>query len=78
MRGARATVGQVALVVATWVVAAAAVLAVAAETRVGPIVLTVTGRHGVHAGDVVAGVLCFAAAALLTGRIAQRRPATGP
>ena len=42
---------------AAWAVAVAVSLAVAADTRIGPVLLTLSPRHGVHAGDVVAVAL---------------------
>ena len=52
--------------VATWLGAAVAVLFVAATTTVGPVVLRLSDRHGVHAGDLVAAVVIVAGAALVT------------
>ncbi|MGI5130918.1 hypothetical protein ACQEVB_29215 [Pseudonocardia sp. CA-107938] len=40
-----------------WAVAAVVTLAVAGETKIGPVVFTLTKTHGLHAGDVVAAVL---------------------
>jgi hypothetical protein len=53
-------------VVATWLGAAVAVLFVVATTTVGPVVLRLSDRHGVHAGDVVGAVVIVAGAALVT------------
>ncbi len=36
-----------------WLVGLGAALAVAAETRVGPVAFGLTGTHGVHVGDLV-------------------------
>ena len=53
-------------VVAVWCVATVLVLVVAAETRIGPVLVTLTRRHGVHLGDAVALVVGYTAAALAT------------
>lgn len=45
------TLGVVALI---WMLAAALVLTVASDTRVGPVVLKLTATHGVHLGDLYA------------------------
>jgi hypothetical protein len=51
---------------AVWVVATAVVLLFAADTRVGPILLNLSERHGVHLGDVVALVAMYSAAAAVS------------
>lgn len=49
------TAGRLLLVAVVWTTAVAASLFVAATTKIGPVVLSITpGRHGVHAGDLVA------------------------
>ena len=40
-----------------WGVAAVVTLAIAGETKIGPVVLTLTRNHGLHAGDVAAAVI---------------------
>lgn len=45
---------------ALWALAGAAALLVAWRTKVGPVVLHLSARHGVHAGDVL-----FVAAAVV-------------
>jgi hypothetical protein len=52
-----------------WCLATVLVLLVAAETRIGPVLVTLTRGHGVHVGDAVALVLSYAAAGLLTWRL---------
>ena len=54
---------------ATWVGAAAAVLFVAATTRVGPSCSGSPRGHGVHAGDVVGAVVILVGAGLVTAWI---------
>lgn len=49
-----------------WGGALAAGLVVARLTKVGPILFEISGRHGVHAGDVVAFAFAFAVASLCT------------
>lgn len=48
----------------------------AATTELGPIVLELTATHGIHVGDVVAGVTSFLAAAVLVwlAAVATARP----
>jgi hypothetical protein len=43
------------------------------ETAVGPVVLTLTRRHGVHVGDLVALVAAYTVAAVLTRHLLQQR-----
>jgi hypothetical protein len=43
-------------------------LAVAALTRIGPVLLMLTPRHGVHVGDVIAFAVAYSAAAAFTVR----------
>jgi hypothetical protein len=50
----RCSLVRVLACLAVWAVASAASLVVAAETSVGPVLLSLTHNHGVHAGDVVA------------------------
>ncbi len=54
---------------ATWVGAVAALLFVAATTKVGPVVLRITEGHGVHAGDVFGAAVILVGAGLLTAWI---------
>ena len=46
---------------------------VAATTRIGPVLFTVSGSHGVHLGDVVAFAVAYAAALVFTRRVLARR-----
>jgi hypothetical protein len=46
-------------------------LAVAATTRIGPILLSVTSSHGVHLGDVLAFAVAYGSAILITRRLAR-------
>jgi hypothetical protein len=59
-------------VLAVWCAATVAVLAMAADTKIGPIMLVLSRRHGVHAGDLVVAVVAYAAAAVLTWRLLVR------
>ena len=81
MRGKHSRLGtkdglgrRVLLVAALWIAATAFGLAFAAYTRVGPIVATLGGGHGVHVGDLLALFFAYTAAALLTRRLSRRRP----
>jgi hypothetical protein len=58
-------------VIAVWVTATLLGLAVAATTRIGPVLLTVSGSHGVHLGDVLAFAAAYGAAILITRRLAR-------
>lgn len=57
--------------------ATAVVLAWAAQTKIGPILLSLSLHHGVHLGDVVALVVMYSAAAALSWRIRQAVPVRG-
>jgi hypothetical protein len=58
-----------ALVMLTWLVAAACVVTVMSETRIGPVVFNLTMRHGIHLGDAYAAIGSTAIALLITDRI---------
>jgi nitrate/nitrite transporter NarK len=59
------------LILVVWGAATAFGLAFAAWTAVGPVLLTLTHRHGVHVGDLVAFVAAYSAAAALTRRFVR-------
>jgi hypothetical protein len=61
-----------ALVILVWSVAASAVLVVATETAVGPILIKLSRRHGIHLGDALAFVVFTAAAGALTWLLMRR------
>jgi hypothetical protein len=58
-------------VIAVWVTATLLGLAVAATTRIGPSLLSVSSAHGVHLGDVLAFAVAYGAAILITRRLAH-------
>lgn len=60
----------VVLAVLVWGAAAAFVLMVAADTRMGPVVFRLTKTHGVHLGDIYATLACVVVAMLITVWIA--------
>lgn len=60
---------------ALWGFATAATLAVAHFSRVGPVLLVLTYGHGVHEGDLMAGLLFLGLA--LVGSIAILRTERG-
>jgi len=62
----RPTLRQLVLVAVTWGLATAFVLAVAAVTDVGRVVFSLSENHGVHAGDILASVMSFGGAMMLT------------
>jgi hypothetical protein len=55
-----------AIIIGTWVVAAGFVLAVAAGTRVGPVVVKLTTTHGIHLGDLCTALGAGGVAILVT------------
>jgi hypothetical protein len=57
----------------SWFSRPVAVLGVAATTRIGPIVLDLSERHGVHLGDVVTALVCFTAAWTVTVESRRQR-----
>ena len=59
-------------IVAIWTAATAFVLAFAALTEIGPVVLAFTRTHGVHLGDLVAAAAGYGGAALLTDHLRRR------
>ena len=52
--------------VAVWVGATLLGLALAATTRIGPVVLALSRSHGVHLGDLVAFAVVYAVALAIT------------
>ncbi|SHL31900.1 hypothetical protein SAMN05443637_12472 [Pseudonocardia thermophila] len=50
-------VGHTLVVLCAWALAGLVTLAVAAKTKIGPVVVELTRSHGVHAGDVLAAVV---------------------
>lgn len=62
--------------VVVWVLATLFGLAVAALTRIAPVLLMLTRGHGVHLGDVIGFAAAYTAAAMLTVRtlIVDRSP----
>jgi ABC-type sulfate transport system permease subunit len=49
-----------------WGVAAVVTLAIAGETKIGPVVVTLTRNHGLHAGDVAAAAIMSLVALAVT------------
>jgi hypothetical protein len=47
-----------------WILATCVGLVVAHETKIGPVVLTITQGHGVHLGDVLGFLVCYGAVGL--------------
>ena len=62
-------VRRVVLLLALWGAATAFGLTFAALTAVGPVLLTLTPRHGVHEGDLVVFAAAYTTAAVLTWRL---------
>jgi hypothetical protein len=56
------------VLLAVWGLATAAGLVAAATTKIGPVVVALSYRHGVHVGDLVAFAACYAAALPVTVR----------
>ncbi|MGH3584811.1 MAG: hypothetical protein ACRDQ0_00670 [Pseudonocardia sp.] len=78
MDGQRVGARRVVVVIAVWVLATLVGLAVAATTKVGPVVLTLTHRHGVHLGDLLAFVVAYGAAGLISLWVITPRVARHP
>lgn len=53
-------------IVVVWGAAAAVTLFVGGATTLGPVVFGITKNHGVHLGDVVAGVVTAGIASVIT------------
>lgn len=51
---------------AVWLLAIVGALVVAAKTKLGPTLVTLSSRHGVHLGDVLAVVLGVGVATAVT------------
>lgn len=67
----------VGVVGAVWAVAVAVVLLVATDTKAGPVVLTLSPRHGIHVGDLLALVVCSAVALGVTAAVVRRSRRAG-
>ncbi len=70
----RPGLGRLLLVALIWAVAAAVVLATAAVTRIGPVLIQINERHGVHAFDLLVGTAMFCLALLVTAWIVRPHP----
>ncbi|GEL25568.1 hypothetical protein PSU4_45220 [Pseudonocardia sulfidoxydans NBRC 16205] len=57
----------------TWALAALVTLAVAAETRIGPVIVKFTPKHGIHLGDLAVFFGCTAIALVVTAALLSRR-----
>ena len=67
------------MVLVVWAVAVAGVLLTAMDTRAGPVLFTISRRHGVHLGDVLvllAGTVVAAVVTWLLLREPRRRSPT--
>lgn len=60
---------RTALILVLWGAATVFGLAFAEFTAVGPVLLTLTPRHGVHVGDLIAFGAAYVAAGALTRRL---------
>jgi hypothetical protein len=61
-----------------WAVAVAGVLFTAMGTRAGPVLFTISPRHGVHLGDVLVLLAAAAIAAALTSLLLRKPPPRTP
>ena len=68
----RARRWRLAALAAVWVVALTATLWVAAETKFGPVVVTLSFTHGVHLGDIAFGAAILTCAAAATVALLRR------
>lgn len=57
------------LLTAVWLIATAIGFGIAAKTSIGPVVLTLSKDHGVHAGDLVGFAGCYLSALALTAKV---------
>jgi hypothetical protein len=64
--------GRGAVLLAVWGAAMAGVLLSWRITKAGPVLLLVTARHGVHAGDIAALCLGCGVAIVVTGLLLRR------
>lgn len=62
---------RVPVLVGIWIGSLAAALAIARFTKAGPILVVVSSRHGVHAGDLVAFAAVFSVAAVLSSAVVR-------
>jgi hypothetical protein len=60
-----------------WGVAAVVTMAIAGETKIGPVVFTLTRNHGLHAGDIVAAVVMSLFAIAVTAAVIAHYWAAG-
>lgn len=60
------------VVLCAWGLAAVVTMAVASESKIGPVVLTLTRTHGLHAGDVAAFLVMSLFATIVTVAVAVR------
>ena len=59
-------------IAAVWALALGSVLVVASRTKVGPVLVTLSERHGVHTGEAVVLVVVCGVAAIVTRMIVRR------
>jgi hypothetical protein len=57
----------------TWIAATAICVVFSVATKMGPVVISVTRRHGIHLGDLIAFGLCYAVAIFVTYTIVRSR-----
>jgi len=62
------------MVLVVWAVAVAAVLLTAMDTRAGPVLFTISPRHGVHLADVLVLLAAAAITAVLTWLLLRKPP----
>lgn len=60
------------VVLAIWGAATVFVLAVAATTEIGPVVLDLSTNHGIHLGDLAAAAVAYVVATGLTAWVVSR------
>ncbi|MCX6463598.1 MAG: hypothetical protein NTW05_08405 [Pseudonocardiales bacterium] len=65
--------GRATLAVLAWIGATLFGLAVAATTRIGPVVWNLSYNHGIHLGDVLAFAGAYLVAALVTASALDHR-----
>jgi hypothetical protein len=70
--GGRVRASRSAAVTLVWVAATLVGLVVAATTKIGPVLLTISARHGIHLGDLLAFAVSYATALVITAVVLNR------
>ncbi len=66
-----------ALIILVWAAAAAAVIVIATDTKVGPVLIRLSRGHGIHLLDVLVFIGVSAVASAVTWLCVRRRSVRG-